>query len=264
MASQILSTWHYRHFVLSAIRAEFKGRVARSKIGAAWFVLHPLAIALIYALVLAEVLGARLPGSAQDGAYGIYVLAGITAWTIFAEITNRCLNIFIEYASALKKISFPKISLPLIVLGGALVSHILLLSAVGLISSLYGFHVHQAWFALPVPLVLTCMLGLGFGIFLGVLNVFSRDVSHVMSVVMNMWFWLTPIVYATNMLPEYMQTFVALNPMTSIVTAYQDVIVFGQFPDWLSLAYPLVLGLLSCGLAIFVFRRASAELVDAL
>ena len=261
---QIQSIWNYRHFILSAIRAEFKSRVARSKIGAVWFVLHPLAIALIYALVLSEVLSARLAGTEREGAYGIYLLAGISVWTFFAEVTNRCLNIFIEYSSALKKINFPKVSLPLIVVGGALVTHFLLLAAVGLIASFYGFPIQLAWIYLPVPLAVACLLAGGLGLGLGVLNVFSRDVAHVMSVVMNMWFWLTPIVYATSMLPEYMQSVVAFNPMTPVVTAYQDVIVFGRMPEWSSLLYPVVLGMCLCALAGFVFRRASPELVDAL
>ncbi|ABI78549.1 lipopolysaccharide ABC transporter, permease protein [Hyphomonas neptunium ATCC 15444] len=264
MEQQIQSAWNYRHFILAAIRAEFKGRVARSKIGALWFVLHPLAIALIYALVLSEVLSAKLAGTEREGAYGIYLLAGISVWTIFSEVTNRCLNIFIEYSSAIKKINFPKIALPLIVLGGALFSHLLLLSAVGLIASFYGFSIQLAWLYLPIPLVLACLMAGGLGVCLGVLNVFSRDVSHVMSVAMNMWFWLTPIVYATNMLPEYMQSFIALNPMTGVVAAYQDIIVFGRAPEWQTLLYPLIAGVLFSALSLFIFRRASSELVDAL
>lgn len=264
MAPQIQSAWQYRHFIISSIRAEFKGRIARSRIGAAWFVLHPLAIALIYALVLSEVLGAKLGGIDNPGAYGIYLLAGITAWSIFAEITNRCINVFVEYASAIKKISFPKVALPLIVLGSALVTQLLLFGAVALIAALYGFYPNTAWLLLPVVLAVTCILAFGLGMFLGVLNVFSRDVTHVMTVVMNMWFWLTPIVYASEMLPESMQTVIALNPVTPIVAAYQQAVVYADTPDWLSLMYPFLLGLGFCGVATLVLRRASSDLVDAL
>ena len=82
----LLSLWRYRHFVHSSIRAEFLGRFARSKLGALWMILNPLAQATIFAVVLSEVLAAKLPHSDNKAAYAIYLIAGTAAWGLFAEI----------------------------------------------------------------------------------------------------------------------------------------------------------------------------------
>ena len=121
--------WRYRYFILSSIRGEFMARYARSRLGLLWSVLNPLAQATIYAVVLAGIIGAKLGGVAGSAAYPIYLMAGLAAWGLFSEIVNRCLTIFIEYSGPLKKIAFPRLCLPIIVLGGALVNHALTVPA---------------------------------------------------------------------------------------------------------------------------------------
>ena len=87
----------FRTFILSAIRGEFKNRFTRSKIGAMWHFLNPLAMAATYAFVLSQVLGARLGNNVDiHGAYAIYLIAGIVAFSLFSEIVARCMTIFIE------------------------------------------------------------------------------------------------------------------------------------------------------------------------
>lgn len=256
--------WRQRHFVPAAISGEFKSRVARSKIGTVWFVLHPLAMALIYVLVLSEVLGAKLGGVEKSGAYAVFLLSGIAAWGFFSEILSRCISMFVEYANAMKKINFPKIYLPIVVIGGAAVTHALLLVAVIAIIAFYGFFPNEHWLSLFVVMLVSAALALGFGIVLGIMNIFTRDVSQVMMVVMNLWFWLTPIVYTENAVNVLIRTILNLNPMTPIVRAYQDVIVYGQQPNFDSLLFPLTVAAVMLTISSVIFWRASPELVDAL
>lgn len=264
LLSQAKAAFSYRHFIVAAVQGEFKARVARSRIGALWFLLHPLAMALIYVLILSEVLGAKLGNIDKSGGYAVYLLAGVAAWTLFSEILNRCIGIFIEYASVLKKINFPRICLPFIVIGGALVSHLILLVAILVIIAFFGFYPTYNWiFILPVSLI-AILLAAGLGVVLGVMNVFARDVSQVMMVVMNMWFWLTPIVYTLDIVPGTIGAYIALNPLTPIVAGYHDVILYERMPNWISLLYPAILGMGLFAISMFVFRRAAPELVDAL
>jgi lipopolysaccharide transport system permease protein len=164
--------WRYRHFVVSAIRAELKGRFARSRLGAMWYILNPLAQAAIYALVLAEVMGARLPNMAGKAAYPVYLMAGMAAWGLFSEILNRCMTVFIEYSGTLKKISFPRLCLPLIVWGGALVNHLMLLLAIVIVFLYFGYYPSPTWIILPLGIIVISMLAFGLGVLLGILNVF--------------------------------------------------------------------------------------------
>lgn len=256
--------WRYRHFIMSSIRGEFMTRYARLRLGLLWSVLNPLAQAAIFALILAEVLGAKLPGVASKVAYPIYLMAGMAAWGLFSEIVNRCLTIFIEYASPLKKIAFPRLCLPIIVLGGALVNHALLLLAIAIVFIFFGVVPGFAWLVLPLGAGLIAIFGFGLGVMLGMFNVFSRDVGQVMSVVLQMWFWLTPIVYMHDMLPANLRPFIELNPMVALVGIYQQALLFDRLPDPSPLIAPT---LISCALFFFsfvLFRRANHELIDAL
>lgn len=256
--------WRYRHFIISSIRGEFMARYARSRLGLLWSVLHPLAQAAIFALVLAEVLGAKLPGVAGKVAYPIYLMAGMAAWGLFSEIINRCLTIFIEYAGPLKKISFPRLCLPVIVLGGALVNHALLLLAIAIVFVFFGEFPGLAWLVLPLGAGLIATFAFGLGVMLGMFHVFSRDVGQVMTVVLQMWFWLTPIVYMQDMLSPDLRGLLPLNPMVALVGIYQQALLFDRTPDFSSLIGP---GLLSCLLFVssfLLFRRVNPELIDAL
>ncbi|MCO6387508.1 ABC transporter permease [Aliihoeflea sp. 40Bstr573] len=259
------SLWTFRHFIMSSIRADMRNRFARSRLGAMWFILHPLAQALIFSIVLAEVLGARLEGVEIEAAYPIYLLSGLAAWTLFSEILTRSVGIFIEQASVLKKITFPRLSLPIIVWGSAMVNHLLLLAAILVIFAvMFGQYPNAAWLAIPLGMALISMLAFGLGVFLGVLNVFSRDVAQVMTVVVQLWFWITPIVYPRSIVPEGYQAIIDLNPMVPLVTIYQDAMLYGAWPDPRALIVPATIGVVAVALSFVVFRRASADLVDAL
>lgn len=262
--SHVASALRYRSFILSAINSEFKGRFQRSRIGAAWYILNPLAMAAIYAVVLSQVLGARLGIDDVPNAYPVYLIAGIACWGLFSEIANRCLSVFIEYSSALKKIAFPRIALPLVVLGGALINHAFLLLAAAIVFAFMGFFPSIHWLALPLLIFLTASFALGLGVTLGVLNVFTRDVGQLMNVVLQLWFWMTPIVYPSSIVPEGFARFMEFNPVAPLVQGYQDVFLRGQWPDLTALVYPCSLSVGLMIVSLFLFRRASSELVDAL
>lgn len=260
----LLAAWRFRHFIFSSIRNDLKARFARSKLGGAWMVLHPLTQVLMYALVLSAVLSAKLPGIDNRFAYAIYLTAGILAWSLFSEVVSRCLTIFIDNGNLMKKMVFPKICLPLIVTGSALVNNALLLLSIIAIFALLGHFPGVDLLWLPVLFAVTIALGLGIGLVLGVLNVFMRDLGQVVPVVLQFGFWFTPIVYTADIIPDAYRGWLAFNPMYHITTAYQNVLVFDRAPSWPGLLMVAATGLALLGLSLFLFRRASAEMVDVL
>ncbi len=262
-SSLFAAAWRYRRFVVSSVVNDFRSRLSRSKLGTVWIVLHPLAQVLIFATILSSVLAARLQGIDNKYAYAVYLVSGILCWSLFAEIVQRCLTVFIDNGSLLKKMQFPRIALPLIVVGSSLVSNVALLLAILLILPVLGFYPTLAWIWIPVLMVLTVMLATGIGLLLGTLNVFARDIGQVMAIVLQFWFWVTPIVYPVDVVPEAFKSTLAFNPVAPLVMGYHDVIVYGRAPG-AGLVYPAVMSLILLALGFFVFRRASAELVDAL
>lgn len=266
MKLMLIAIWHYRHFILTSVRNDLRTRFARSRLGAIWGILQPLAQSAIYAIVMGRVLGSRLPDTTNKYAYVIYLLAGLAGWTLFAEMITRCLTIFVDNGSLLKKMVFPRICLPLIVSGSSLQNNLFLLATTLAIFLIVGNEPTWAWLWLPVLIVVTLAFGLALGLVLGVLNVFVRDVAQIMTVVMQLWFWLTPIVYPANTLSGHAWVWfvLRLNPMYAIASSYQQVFLWGHTPHLKSLAVIFAASLLVLAAGMSLFRRASPDMVDVL
>ena len=209
-------------------------------------------------------MAAKLPGITDKSAYAVYLMAGMAAWALFTEITSRCLSVFIEYGGTMKKIAFPRLCLPLIVGGSALLNHLLLLLATLAVFLFLGKQPSYCWLYLPVGIVIISIFAFGLGVLLGLLNVFVRDIGQVFTVVIQLWFWVTPVVYAPGMLSAETQRIISANPLTPLVAIYQNVLLYGKEPEWQSLIIPSAVGLVLLMISFIVFRRASAEILDAL
>lgn len=264
MNGMLVGTWRYRHFILSSIRSDFQARFIRSRLGGLWMVLHPLAQVVMFALVLSAVLSAKLPGIENRYAYAIYLMAGILAWSLFSEIISRCLTIFIDNGNLLKKLVFPRISLPVIVAGSAFVNNTLLFSAIIAVFAVLGHIPSVSLVWLPFLFAVNVALALGLGLVLGVLNVFMRDIGQIVPVLLQFGFWFTPIVYMPSIVPEAYRHWLPFNPMYHVVTGYQDVLVFDRAPEVTGPLVVAVLAIALLGFALFLFRKASAEMVDVL
>ncbi|WP_250628530.1 ABC transporter permease [Pinirhizobacter soli] len=264
MKEMLLAIWRYRHFILSSIRNDLRSRFARSKLGALWMILQPLAQVAIYSLVLSRIMSAKLPGIDSRYAYSLYLLSGMLAWSLFSEIVSRSLTVFVDNASMLKKIVFPRVCLPLIVVGSALVNNLLLLVVTVIVFALLGEFPGTAAFWIPALMVCGVAFALGLGLLLGVLNVFVRDINQFMQVILQLWFWLTPIVYMTTIIPPALMSWMRLNPMYWIVTEYQGVLVYGRGPEFMSLLPILVSSLVLLVVGLLLFRKAAPDMVDVL
>jgi lipopolysaccharide transport system permease protein len=264
MFGMLLGAWRYRFFIFSSIKTELRSKFVRSRLGGLWMILNPLSHVLIFAFVLSAVLSAKLPGINNRYAYAIYLMAGTLSWSLFAEIVNRCLTLFIDNGNILKKLVFPRIALPLIVTGSAMVNNLLLFAAILAIFGVLGHAPGLTLLWLPVIMLVNIGLALGIGLGLGVLNVFMRDVGQVVPVLMQLLYWFTPIVYMPTIIPLEYHSAIALNPLLPIVTGYQDVLLYNRPPDWSALAIAAVVATVLLGFSMVLFRKASPEMVDQL
>lgn len=264
MKELFLAIWRYRYFIASSIRSELRSRFIRSKLGALWMIIHPLAQVLIFALILSEVLAAKLPGIDNKFAYALYMLGGMLGWTLFVETINRCLTLFVDNGNLMKKVAFPRICLPLIAAGTMLMNNALLLIAILAVFAALGHYPGSEAVWLPILIAVNVLFSMSIGLIIGLLNVFMRDIGQVVPVITQALFWLTPIVYSLSVLPDRYQGWFKLNPLYPLISSYQNVLVFNRPPLWSDLGW---LVLVSIGLSIFalvLFRRASPEMVDVL
>jgi len=256
--------WGYRGFVIGSVMREFQSRYRNSLLGAAWSVINPLAMIVVYTVIFSQVMKAKLPGLDSSLAYSIYLCAGILTWGLFSEISTRSQNIFLDNANLLKKLSFPRQCLPITVVCIALLNFVIIFTLFTLFLILTNNFPGLAYIALIPILLILILFAIGLGVILGVLNVFFRDVGQFFGVFITFWFWLTPIVYPATILPDSVKAFMQYNPMASMISAIQNIIVMGAWPNWMSLAYPAILSLLLCVLGLRLFRLHAAEMVDEL
>jgi|SRR5690554_134293 len=265
MSMAILSSlWHYRGFVLGSVQREFQSRYRNSLLGALWTIINPLAMIIVYTVIFSRLMQARLPGVDNDLGYGIYLCAGLLTWGLFAEILGRGQAVFLEHANLLKKLSFPRICLPLVVVLNALLNFAIIFGLfLGFLIVTGNFPGWVVLGMLPVLLV-QVVFAVGLGIILGVLNVFFRDVGQMTGIVLQFWFWFTPIIYPPTILPEGIAELLRWNPMVPLIQAYQGIFVNAAWPQWQSLWPMAVISVLLCVFALSLFRKRAGEMVDEL
>ena len=258
------SLWGYRGFILGSVKREFQSRYRNSLFGALWPVLNPLSMIIVYTVIFSHIMRARLPGVDDSMAYSVYLCAGLLAWGLFAEITLRSQNMFLENANLLKKISFPRICLPIIVLLNAGINFAIIMALFMGFLLITGRWPGTAILALIPLMALQMMFCAGLGMVLGVLNVFFRDVGQLFGICLQFWFWLTPIVYPMSILPDWVQRLLQLNPLTNLIVSYQNMFLYGQWPVWSALLPIFITGLVFCLIGLRLFRQRVGEMVDEL
>lgn len=260
----ITSLVDYRGFIYNAVIRELKQRFSRSKVGFVWMLIHPLVMVLIYTLILSKILNAKLPGTESIYGYSIFLMSGILVWTIFSEAVSRGLNLFILHAEFIKKVSFPKNVLVWVLIGHVTINAIILTSLILLVLISLGHPVTLDFLWLPVLYTLLLLFSVSMGVFLGTLNVFFRDVGQVTPVVLQLGFWLTPIVYSLNLIPIQHHHWFQLNPMSHFVAPFQNLFLYGHSPSIKQLIVIICLTGVAAFMSIFLYKRSHLEMADEL
>jgi lipopolysaccharide transport system permease protein len=264
LTGRLTALWAYRGFVFGMVGRDFRGRYLGSALGASWAVLNPLAQILIYTLVFSRVMQARLPNVQDTLGYSLYLCAGLLTWNYFVEVLLRSQTVFLEQANLLKKVSFPRVTLPSYVFLSASVNFAIIwgLFLIFLLSS--GRWPGWVLVALAPLLLVQQALAVGLGLLLGVSNVFFRDVGQAVGIILQFWFWLTPIVYPVNTVPEAVSGLIMWNPLYPLVASYQRIIVDHQWPVWSHLWPVCIMAIVAAVISETLFRHLAGAMVDEL
>jgi lipopolysaccharide transport system permease protein len=243
---------------------DLRGRYVGSSLGLFWSVIHPLVMILIYTLVFSKIMGARLAGSSDPYGYGVYLCSALLPWIGFQDLVLRCTTIFPDNANLVRKVAFPKAILyGFVTLSAAInlgLAIAIFLAALGLT----GHPLHPSLLVWLAVVALQLGFALGLGIVASVLHVFVRDTSQLVSVLFQLAFWATPIVYVADALPAWLQRVEALNPFYLFAVTERQLVLDGTYPSG-GRALALVgvtMATLLAGLAIY--RRFRADILDEL
>jgi ABC-2 type transport system permease protein len=224
-AGAVGDVWHHWELLNNLVRKELKVKYKDSLLGFVWSLLLPLIQLGVYWLVIGKFLnGGAVP------AYGVFIFSGLALWTLFSETLSSATTSVVYNASLVKKVYFPRELFPLAASGGALVNFmfqlVILVGAMTYAGATTGKWPDLALLPLPIlGLIALVLFGTALGMLLAAANVYLRDVQHLISIVLLVWFWLTPIIYSVNRVADYLPKGLydvyLLNPLATVVFAFQ-------------------------------------------
>lgn len=259
-----LALWRYRGFVLSMVQRELRQRYAQSFLGSLWNVIHPLTLILVYTLVFSQVMRSRLPGMELRFGYSIYLCAGLLPWTLFSASLDRGVGVFVEQANLIKKVNFPRVTLPLIVQLSALVDFAIIFGIYSAFLLAIGWFPGWPLLAMIPLLLIQQALSAAIGLLLGCLNVYIRDTKQVVGIVLQFWFWFTPVVYASAALPERAARILRWNPVWPLFNAYHELFLHRAFPGFQGIWLPIACALAFGALGAAAYRSLAPGMTDEL
>lgn len=237
-----------RHTLWSMSLAQLKSRYAGSVLGIFWAVINPLLIMLAISFVFTRVFKTEIVN------FSFFVLSGLMPWMFFSNALSEATGSILSQQNLIRQYSFPSAILPL----SSVLSNFLNF-IIGWVV-IYPFFLYfnpkiimvVPW--LTVILFLNLCLACGLGLALSILNVFVRDIGHLLGVVLMLWFWLTPVFYRIEMIPAHFLWLYDINPLTPYMVCYQKVIFEGTAPSVSIFIQTLMwaLGILLAGSAVFI------------
>jgi ABC-2 type transport system permease protein len=234
---------------------ELRVRYKRSILGFVWALLNPLMMMVILTLVFSKIM--RFP--VKD--YAVFLISALLPWTFFSQSIGYSIESIVSNGELLKKVKIAKSVFPVAAVLSNVINFLLSMAPLALIVLVLRFPFHWTWIFLPVPLVALVLFTLGCGFFCATANVFFRDVSHIMQIVLSGWFYLSPVMYSLDFLPQQYRDFFRLNPMLYFLNQFRLAIYYGQLPELKSIALCLAIGLLVLILGYAYFRRSEDALV---
>lgn len=259
----LLSLWRHRSFVLAGALHELKQRYAGSALGVLWHVVTPLAQILVYYAVFSRFMASQ-PNTPAGGAYAVFLCAGILPWFVFVESVSRGGVALLSNEAYLKKLPVPEAVFVARSIATSTLTLGLYVAALFVLALVAGVRPNWAWLLLPAVLSLFVGFCFGIALVLSVITVFFRDVAQIVALVLQFWFWLTPIVYHPGALGPRLHAVMDWNPVTPFILGVRGLLVEGHVPtggQWVSMTlWAAVL----CVAGALMIRRLHSDLRDAL
>jgi lipopolysaccharide transport system permease protein len=249
-----------RSFVIRDLRARYIG----SFMGFFWSVIHPIVLLVSYTFVFSIIFGLRPRPDSGTTSFPLFLFCSILPWLFFQDTLQRSSTVVIDNTSLVTKTLFPTEVLPLTVMLAGLVNHLIGFAILLTVVLFSVGKVSVVILLLPVYLLVLMMFTLGLSWLVASLNVFVRDVSQVLSVILTFWFWFTPIFYTVERFPPKLMFLLRWNPMAHIVTAYRDCLLRRTVPNLRNLALLAVISFLVFVAGGAFFRHTKREFVDVL
>jgi lipopolysaccharide transport system permease protein len=249
--------WACRELLYFLTWRDIKVRYKQTAMGAAWAIIQPLFMMLIFAVFFGIFIGVPTDGMP----FMLFFYCGLMPWTFFAGAVSSGSGSLIGSSNLITKIYFPRVIIPAAAVGALLVDMLITLIILVGLGLYYGIHLTWNWAMLPVLILMTIVLAFEFGIWLSALMVKYRDIRHALPFVLQIWMFLTPIVYPLSVVPDKWRWVMYFNPLTGIVEGIRSVFTAQQF-NWTGLAFTTVAMVVMLFCSLHTFRRIEKSFAD--
>ena len=234
--------WKYRELLYFLTKREIQVKYKQTVLGGLWAIIQPVFTMVVFTLFFGRL--AKIP---SDGIpYPIFVYAGLLPWTYFANALSTSGNSLVGNQNLITKVYFPRLIIPASAALAGLLDFFVAISVLGALMIWYQYLPGIGLLLFPLLVGLTFLCAVGVGMWLSALNVEYRDIRYVIPFLVQLWMFVSPVIYPVSMVPMEYQWILALNPMGGIIKAHRASLLGHQAIDWVLLA-------ISCGIILMLF-----------
>lgn len=250
----------YHELLYTLALRDIKIRYKQSVLGVGWAVIQPFVLMVVFSVIFSLFVKVKTPGIP----YPIFSYVALVPWTYFTNTMSNGVSVLVTNATLVSKIYFPREIFPLAILLASFVDFCV--ASLIFAGMLVYYHIGLTWQILWLPLVVLLQVLFQYGLILvlSAANVFYRDIRLVMPFLLQLWLYVTPVIYPLSVIPQRYRPIFYLNPMTGVIDAYRRVIVQGQPPDFGLLAISAVLSLILLALGYRYFKGVEMQLADVI
>lgn len=255
MGELLRITYRYRELIWALALKELKIRYKRSVLGFLWALLNPALLMLVLTFVFSHILVIKIYH------YPIFLLSVLLPWTFVSQSLSYATESIVGNADLIKKVAITKLIFPVAAVVSNLINLVLSFIPLAVLVVAMRHPVSWSWLFLPVPLVALILFTLGATFFFATANVYYRDVAHILQIVLQAWFYATPILYDLNLFPAKYQWVFKLNPVIYALNGFRWGVYYGHLPQLQSILASFVCGFLSLAIGFAIFRRQQDQFV---
>lgn len=255
----IKEIYAYRQMIISLVRKELRGRYKGSVLGFLWTFINPLFQLIVYNFVFSIILKSTIDK------YYLFLFVALIPWLFFSTCLQGGSSCILNQKDMVKKIYFPREVLPISFVTTAFVNMLFCFIIIFAVIFVSGVGVNfRALLYLPIIMLVEYILALGFTMLSSALTVYFRDLEHILGIIGMAWMYMTPIMYSHEIIPEKFQKVFYLNPMTSVIAAYRDILYYKRIPELSTLLGAILLGVLIFIIGCFTFSKLQKRFVEEL
>lgn len=245
MLNDLKELYSYRTMLVNLVKKDLRTRYKGSILGFLWTFVNPLLQLVVYSVVFSTIMRMDVEN------YPVFLFVGLVPWIFFSTSIQVSCSSMIANKDLVKKIYFPREIIPASIATAGLMNLLFSFIVVFIALIVTGVGISSSIIYLPIVIVVIYVLTLAISILFACLNVYFRDLEHMLGIIVMAWFYMTPIIFPVDMIPDRYLGIFFLNPMTTIISAFKDILYYKQAPNLVLLGITFLIGIL---LLIFSFK----------